>query len=399
MSKNWNTFFNILQKEERVIIGLMSGTSLDGLDIALCRIKGHGLNTELKLLKFHTVPYDDELKTEIQAIFSKTMVDLQMIALMNERIALLHAEMVLGSLQEWGIKPSEVDVIASHGQTIYHAPKSLHGLQGYPNATLQIGDGDHIAFKTGIITIADFRQKHIAAGGEGAPLAVYGDYLYFSKPGETRIMLNIGGIANITYLPGDSSVEGIFSTDVGPGNTIMDHFVQANFEGMTYDVDGLIAASGHVNSDLLTSLLKHKFIDLPFPKTTGPELFNLNFLASAQLNSNTQYITREDVLATLNKFTATVIVNSIKRCITNDEAVTVYFSGGGIHNKLLVSCLKADLPELRFATTDELGILPDAKEAVLFAILANETLAGDSLDFGQRSGLPSICMGKVCLPF
>jgi anhydro-N-acetylmuramic acid kinase len=377
----------------------MSGTSLDGLDIAVCNIIGHGLNTELKILQFQTVPYDNELKRDIKSIFSKQLVDLQMIALMNEKIGLLHAEMILCSLKEWGINPHDVDVIASHGQTIFHAPKSLHGKTDYPNATLQIGDGDHIAVKTGIITIADFRQKHIAAGAEGAPLAVYGDYLYFSKENEVRIMLNIGGIANITYLPGEIGAASIFSSDVGPGNTLMDQFVQANFEDMHYDVDGLIAGKGSINSDLLNAMLKHDFFDLPFPKTTGPELFNLEFLKSVQLKSKTIAISNEDVLATLNKFTATVIADAIKRCTIHNSSVNVYYSGGGIHNKLLIKHLKEDLPHINFATTDELGIIPDAKEAILFALLANETLVGDPIDFENRSGLPSITMGKICLPY
>lgn len=399
MNKNWKTFYNILTKEERIIIGLMSGTSLDGLDIAVCSIRGHGLETDLKVLEFRTVPYGDEFKKDIKSIFSKQLVDLQMIALMNEKIASLHAEMILSSLASWEIPPSEVDIIASHGQTIFHAPKSLHGKAGYPNATLQIGDGDHIAVRTGIITIADFRQKHIAAGGEGAPLAVYGDYLYFSKPGQVRIMLNIGGIANITFLPGDIDAAKIFSTDVGPGNTIMDQFVQANFEGMHYDVDGLLAAKGNINEALLTSLLDHKFFDKEFPKTTGPELFNLDFLSAAQVKSNTNDISPQDVLATLNKLTATVIENAIQRCTENQELVTVYYSGGGIHNKLLVKHLKVGLPNVQFKTTDKLGINPDAKEAVLFALLANETLVGNPIDFHNRAGLPSISMGKICLPF
>lgn len=399
MNKNWKAFYKILEKDERIIIGLMSGTSLDGLDIALCSVKGHGLNTNLKILHFHTIPYTNELKADIKSIFSKQLVDLQMVTLMNEQIALLHAEMILSSLESWGFKPSEVDVIASHGQTIFHAPKSLHGKDGYPNATLQIGDGDHIAVKTGIVTISDFRQKHIAAGGEGAPLAVYGDYLYFSKQGEVRIMLNIGGIANITFLPGDVDAARIFSTDVGPGNTIMDQFVQANFDRMQYDVDGHIAAKGIINENLLASLLELEFFNQEFPKTTGPELFNLDFLYAAQSKSKTLDLSPEDVLATLNKLTATVITNALKRCLEQQKPATVYYSGGGIHNKLLVAHLKSDLPYVKFKSTDELGINSDAKEAVLFALLANEMLIGDPIDFANRSGLPSVLMGKICLPF
>ncbi|RZL16881.1 MAG: anhydro-N-acetylmuramic acid kinase [Pedobacter sp.] len=398
MNKNWNNFYKILHKKNRVIIGLMSGTSLDGLDIALCSVTGQGLNTDLKVIQFHTVPYKSDLKEDIKSVFSKQLVDMQMLSLMNEQIALLHAEMILSSLESWDIKPSEVDIVASHGQTIFHAPKSFHGKDGYPNATLQIGDGDHIAVKTGIITIADFRQKHIAAGGEGAPLAVYGDYLYFSKQGEVRIMLNIGGIANITFLPGDIDASRIFSTDVGPGNTIMDQFVQANFDGMHYDVDGLLAAKGNINEDLLFTLLEHEFFSQEFPKTTGPELFNLDFLSAAQSKSKTLALSPEDVLATLNKLTATVITDAINRCLESQKFATVYYSGGGVHNTSLVKHLKASLPDVRFSTTDELGINPDAKEAVLFALLANETLMGDPIDFQNRAGLPSISMGKICLP-
>jgi anhydro-N-acetylmuramic acid kinase len=405
MNGNWKVLQRIIDKEERIIIGLMSGTSLDGLDIAICAVRGHGLSTDLNIQHFHTVPYDDSFKTEVKAIFSKQMVDLQLVTLMNEKIGLLHADMILHSLNDWGIDHSEIDVIASHGQTIFHAPKSQHHIAGFPNATLQIGDGDHIAVKTGIVTISDFRQKHIAAGGEGAPLAVYGDYLYFSKEGEIRIMLNIGGIANITYLPGDADASRIFSTDIGPGNTIMDQYIQAHFEGMHYDKDGIIAAAGQVNEALLNALLDQEFFGLPFPKTTGPEVFNLQFLSSAQLRSDTNHLSAEDVMATLNRLTTQVILDTIKSCINGigvDDSyskLTVYCSGGGIHNKLLFQQLQAALPTVRFTTTDELGILPDAKEAVLFALLANETLVGDPIDFGARSALPSVTMGKICLPF
>ena len=144
----------------------------------------------------------------------------------------------------------DVDLIASHGQTIFHAPISIHGLKSYPNATLQIGDGDHIAVKTGIITLSDFRQKNIAAGGEGAPLAVYGDYLLLSSLTEHRILLNIGGIANFTFLPAGKQSDLIFSSDVGPGNTIMDQFVQQNYEHMFYDEDSKLALAGTVNEKL-----------------------------------------------------------------------------------------------------------------------------------------------------
>lgn len=398
MNSNWKRIFQILEKEERLIIGLMSGTSLDGLDIALCAIKGSGAETKVRVLEFNTISYEPAFKAEVKSIFSRRDADLQMVCLMNEKIGLLHAELILTALSSWGRKPEEVDVIASHGQTIFHAPASLHGLSAYPNATLQIGDGDHIAVKTGIITISDFRQKHIAAGGEGAPLAVYGDYLLFSKKGEDRIMLNIGGIANFTYLPADNDASKVFSTDVGPGNTLMDQFVQKHYEGLYFDENASIASTGTVNSDLLAALMQEEFLKADFPKTTGPELFNLPYLEQAQQASGTEGLGNGDILATLCRFSALVIIAAVEKCFGKSQTPFIYMSGGGMHNPLLVAALKEGLPNATFYTTEDLDINPDAKEAVLFAVLANETLVGEQTNFGNREGVPSITMGKICLP-
>lgn len=390
--------YQIAQQQERKIIGLMSGTSLDGLDIALCLCSGSGRQAAVEVLHFITLPYTDAFKADIKSVFSRKDADLEKVCLLNELVGLRHAEMVLEALSQWGVKPEAVDAIASHGQTIFHAPQSLHGQAGYPNATLQIGDGDHIAVKTGIITLADFRQKHLAAGGEGAPLAVYGDYLIFSATGEDRLMLNIGGIANFTYLPGDKDAGKVFSTDVGPGNTLMDQYIQRHYPGLYYDQDAAIAKSGKADKKLLEALLDNKFFDADFPKTTGPELFSMAYLLKAQAQSNTSGLSHEDVLATLCHFSAQGIVQAVKKTTGSVQGLRIIMSGGGLHNPLLVQLLKEALPEVRFGTTDELGIHPDAKEAVLFALLANETLAGEPINFGSREGVPSVCMGKICLP-
>lgn len=390
--------YQIASKPERKIIGLMSGTSLDGLDIALCNCKNSGRATAIELLHFVTLPYNDAFKADVKQIFSRRDADLEKVCLLNELIGTKHAEMILEALTQWGVDAKEVDIIASHGQTIFHAPKSLHSKAGYPNATLQIGDGDHIAVKTGIITIADFRQKHLAAGGEGAPLAVYGDYLVFSAEGEDRIMLNIGGIANFTYLPGDRDASKVFSTDVGPGNTLMDQYIQLHYPGLYYDKDGALAKAGRVNSDLLAVLLDNDFFKADFPKTTGPELFNMAYLQRAQAQSKTENLAHEDVLATLCHFSAQGIIKAVKRTMGSVPHPKLIMSGGGMHNPLLVELLKEGLPNAEFSTTDQLSINPDAKEAVLFALLANETLAGEPIDFGAREGVPSVCMGKICLP-
>ncbi|MES2448065.1 MAG: anhydro-N-acetylmuramic acid kinase [Bacteroidota bacterium] len=398
MNRNIAKLYQIAQKTERKIIGLMSGTSMDGLDIALCACKNSGSETEIKLLNFITMPYQDDFRADVKSIFSRKDADLEKVCLLNELIGLKHAELIVQALNRWNISVDEIDVIASHGQTIFHAPKSLHGQDDYPNATLQIGDGDHIAVNTGIITLSDFRQKHLAAGGEGAPLAVYGDYLIFSKADEDRIMLNIGGIANFTYLPGDKDAAKVFSTDVGPGNTLLDQFIQSNYPGEYYDKDGLKAKTGTLNQELLSELLNNDFFVIDFPKTTGPELFNLKYLQNAQERSNTLDLSNEDILATLCHFSARSIIDAIEKTVKLSAMPKIFMSGGGMHNPLLVDILKSALPNASFNTTQALEIDPDAKEAVLFALLANETLAGNPIDFGKREGVPSVCMGKISLP-
>ncbi|EJF10936.1 MULTISPECIES: anhydro-N-acetylmuramic acid kinase [Pontibacter] len=398
MNKMLEQLFKVAGKEKRTIIGLMSGTSLDGLDIALCEFEGNGTQTRMKLREFVTMPYDETFKREVKAVFSKREVDLERVCLLNAYIGRFHADLINKSLQTWGVESADVDVIASHGQTIYHAPASLHGVAGMPDATLQIGDGDHIAMGTGIITLSDFRQKHVAAGGEGAPLAVYGDYLLFSEQDQNRIMLNIGGIANFTFLPGDLDTSRIFSTDVGPGNTLMDAYVQQQFPGTYYDADSAIALKGTYNQALVASLLYHPFFEQDFPKTTGPELFNLSYLAEAQRRSDTEHLSPEDVMASLNRFSAVAISGALTRSL-GDSDFEIFLSGGGMHNPLLIQNIKALLPGATVRDTAELGVSPDAKEAVLFATLANECLVGEPIEFGPgKRRVPSVLMGKISLP-
>lgn len=397
MNQQLNKLAELSVAPNRVIVGLMSGTSLDGLDVALCRFSGAGIETKIELLNFKTISYTAEFKEELKSISFKSLVDLQKVTLLNAYIGSYHASLILQCLSEWEFPAANVDLIASHGQTIFHAPASLHRLPEYPNATLQIGDGDHIAVKTGIITLSDFRQKHIAAGGEGAPLAVYGDYLMFCNPDENRILLNIGGIANFTFLPAGHKTELVFSTDVGPGNTLMDQFVQLHYPGKHYDENAAIASAGTVNEDLLTALLENDFFALGFPKTTGPELFSLGYLNAARERSVTTTMPNEDVLATLCQFTAVTISEAIKRSMNDIDEFEIYLSGGGMHNPLLVHKL-SELLGKQLKDTNALAINPDAKEAVLFAVLANECISGGQLSFGSRPGLPTVLMGKISLP-
>ncbi|MBX2925845.1 MAG: anhydro-N-acetylmuramic acid kinase [Chitinophagaceae bacterium] len=399
MNTNIENLYTIGKKPVRHIIGLMSGTSVDGLDIALCRFSGNGKDSRIELLSFVTISYNSDYKQEIASVFSRREVNLEKLCLLNGWVARQHAGMILQALTNWGMHPHEIDLIASHGQTVFHAPRALHGQQKFSNGTLQIGDGDHMAVATGVITVSDFRQKHIAAGGEGAPLAAYGDFLIFSKKNENRIMLNIGGIANFTYLPGSLDADAVFCTDTGPGNTMMDALVQKHFPGKYFDEDAAIARAGTVNQNLLSALKENPFFDQPFPKTTGPELFNLTYLAKAQQVSGTTQLAAADTMATLNRFSADTIVSAIKKIISNSEVYTFYVSGGGMHNPLLMDNIAEQLPDVLFRSTKELDIHPDAKEAVLFAVLANETVCGGNVHFGKgKNGIPSVSMGKISFP-
>jgi anhydro-N-acetylmuramic acid kinase len=396
MNPNITSLHEIANKPVRKIIGLMSGTSFDGLDIALCEFRASGLETQVKVLNFSSETYPSDFKEDLKSVFAKQNVDFEKLTLLNAFIGKYYAELILKSLSDWGIAVNEIDLIASHGQTVFHAPKHQRAADSYPNATLQIGDGDHIAVATGIITISDFRQKHVAVGCEGAPLSVYGDYLLFSSAEENRIMLNIGGISNFTFLPAKHSTD-FFSSDVGPGNTLMDQFVQQHYPGKYFDEDARIASSGTVNPELLDSLFSHDFFKSDYPKTTGPELFSLAYLNNAISKTGLEKLSNEDILATLAAFTAKSIVDAVRSSVASKGAYEIYISGGGMHNPLLLHLIEEQLgKKLKFSS--DLGIAPDAKEAVLFALLGNEAVAGGQTNFGVHPGVPSISMGKISFP-
>lgn len=394
MNLNIKTLFGIASKSERKIIGLMSGTSLDGLDIAFCNVRKNGIDTEVELLEFETAPYTKDFKRNLLNVFSKADAKLREITMLNVEVALLHAHLVNEALRKWKISNAEVDLIASHGQTIFHAPRSFHQELSRPNATLQIGDGDHIAQHTGIITISDFRQKHVAHGGEGAPLAVYGDYLMFANELEDKVLLNIGGISNFTFLPRASKILNIFTSDIGPGNTLMNQYTWHAF-GKEYDRDAARAKNGVLNEHLLEKLLTHPFLKMSFPKSTGPELFTLQYILDTVAQLEQRNLRPEDILHTLCHFTAEVICEAI--LTTADVGTTICVSGGGIHNPLLWSLLKKGLSNYKVVTTDYLGINADAKEAIIFALLANECVAGKPLNFGSRA-MPATTFGKISFP-
>ena len=395
MNPGIESLYRIAKKPKKQILGLMSGTSLDGLDLALCEFEGSGLSTKFVLKQFVSLPYSTAFKESIQAVFAKEQVHFPSLSTLNAEIGIKHAELILSALQSWGIKPEEIDLIASHGQTVMHRPMR-NGKQ--PNSTLQIGDGDHIALKTGIITLSDFRQKHVAAGGEGAPLAMYGDYFLFSKKGENRILLNIGGIGNFTFLPAHQDPNLILVTDTGPGNTLIDACVRSCFPGFFYDKDARLGMQGLLHPGLLKELMNLDFFHENFPKSTGPEYFNLEKVEQL-IQENQWTLTPTDLIRTLTEFSAQSIALAIKKYIPETQA-SLYVSGGGSQNPLLMQRISELLPEVKVGFSSEIGIPADAKEAVLFALLANETMMDAGASKVRRLGdSPWVTMGKISLPF
>ncbi len=363
----------------------MSGTSLDGLDVALCRCQGHGTTLHVTLEHFATLPYPADLRARLRAI-SQPTVSLESLTVLHAELARRHAQAVLTCLTQWKIPAAEIDLLASHGQTVWHSPRHQRPGAAYAHhATLQLGDGDHLAALTGIITVSDFRQKHVAHGHEGAPLAGYADALLFARPGHNRLLLNLGGIANFTFLPANGGLA--CTTDTGPANTLLDAVVRRAFPGLPYDDNGHLAAQGRTHPALLAALLAHPFFAAPLPKTTGPELFNLYYLTAAQQASHTLTLSTLDVLATLVDFTAAGVARATA-AVPGAAGAAVFVSGGGAHNAPLLAALARHLPTATVAPMEALGIPADAKEAVLFAVLVNETVAGS----------PALSLGKISLP-
>ncbi|MEM0910033.1 MAG: anhydro-N-acetylmuramic acid kinase [Pseudomonadota bacterium] len=399
---------NIAVKTEKTILGLMSGTSLDGLDIALCRIKNSGLDTLVDVTAFATMPYDDITKQRIRDVFAKPSVDFKALCSLNVSLANVHVDLVREFMSRHSVAIEQIDLIASHGQTVFHDPirtanaadnagNTIENRQ--INSTFQIVDGDHIAHHIGVITVSDFRQKHVAAGGEGAPLATYGDFLLFNHASEARVLLNLGGIGNISYMPPNGTFSDVISTDTGPANTLMDAFVKTHFGGMPYDKNGDIASTGKVVTPLLHALSSHAFFNIGFPKTTGPEEFSSKWLEQTIASLEPDTLRPNDVLATLSELTALSVSNAIRAFAMSTKA-TVYASGGGVHNAELMTRLRKHLGTIEIKPIDALGIKTDAKEAVVFALLANECISGEPSTFGAcKKSQPNVAMGKISLPF
>lgn len=398
MNQNIQHLYEIASKPKKTILGLMSGTSLDGLDMAICEIAGNGFDTNLKVIAFETAAYSYSFRNYLKKCCFNPHVHLEEICRLNAKIGRYHADLINDFLNRHQIPRDSIDAIASHGQTVFHAPVETVDTKQNPfHSTLQLGDGDHIAMGTGILTISDFRQKHIAAGGEGAPLAPYGDLLLFGEQDKNVLLINIGGISNFTFIPSCFSETSIRFGDIGPGNALMDAWIQKIDSNAYFDTDGKMAASGVVNEKLL-AILRNLQHTKPNTKSKGKELFHLDFILEALSLLQDVPPAHEDIMATLNEWTASLISETILKFHTSDQPMKLYCSGGGVSNIRLMQHLHSAITgkNIELADCREKGIEPDAKEAVIFALLANESLSGDPAVWSAIS--PYVSFGKISFP-
>ncbi|RME71482.1 MAG: anhydro-N-acetylmuramic acid kinase [Planctomycetota bacterium] len=376
------------ERPVRTIVGLMTGTSVDGVDAALVRVEGAGPGCGVELLAFRTYDYEPPVRARIHSAFEGTSRALcELNFLLGEALA----EAALAIIEDAGLTPAEVDLVGSSGQTVHHVPRGEGGRGG---ATLQLGEASVIAERTGLPVVCDFRTRDVAAGGEGAPLVPYVDYLLFSEPGRVRCLQNIGGMANVTVVP--ERREDVIAFDTGPGNVLIDHVARALADDPdAIDEGGRMSALGAVDEPLLRELLAHPYLAAPPPKSTGRETFGAALAERLIARHDERRLI--DLLATVVRFTADSIADAYERYILPRYAVDeVVVSGGGVHNATLMRRLAERLAPLPVRTLEDLGLSSDAKEAVAFAILANETIAGHAANLPAATGAARpVVLGKI----
>jgi len=388
----------IITKPKKLALGLMSGTSLDGMDAALVEIEGAGFSTRIRFLDFLTLPYDDALREVLMKAVMGEEGGSRLICGLNFLLGDIGTEAALALCRKAGIEKERVDFAGSHGQTIYHLnnPVSLGGRK--IRGTLQIGEAAVIAERLGCPVVSDFRVRDMAAGGQGAPLVPYTEYLLYRREDKTIALLNIGGIANVTLLPAGCGPEGITAFDTGPGNMVIDAAARSLL-GTPYDDEGRAAAAGKVHKGFLELMFTfdRDYLERPPPKSTGRERYNADYVRKLLARSREIGLEANDVLATVTRYTAETIAFGIRRfCSPPPEEL--YVSGGGLHNKTLLRFIRELLPGCTVRAGDELGMPADAKEAAAFAMLANETLHGLCNNAPAATGASHpVVMGKISL--
>ncbi|TYS67529.1 anhydro-N-acetylmuramic acid kinase [Sutcliffiella horikoshii] len=387
---------NVTSKSERMGIGIMSGTSVDGVDVAIISVKGSGEELSYKQLAFDTVDIPQNLRKKIFEQFSPAESSVDKLCSLNFELGQLFSTAAHTVVEKAGLRREDIDFIGSHGQTIYHIPVDQHDM-GLVKSTMQIGEASVLAEMFQCPVVSDFRVRDMAVGGEGAPLVPYVDYLLFRSDTENIALQNIGGIGNVTYLPKGGSASDVIAFDTGPGNMIMDEAMNILTQGKSlFDKNGEMAAKGIVQHEILKELMAHPYFTLPVPKSTGRELFGASYTRMLIDKMLGVGLTSADILATVTMFTALTIADQTKRFLPG-KIDTLVVSGGGAYNFTLLGFLK-ELGGFAVKTQEDLGFSSESKEAVAFALLANETLFGVSNNVPSATGATKqVVLGKLTI--
>jgi anhydro-N-acetylmuramic acid kinase len=374
-----------MSEKPMLVLGMMSGTSADGIDVTLARISGAPPNLNAKLIAHAAVKFPDGLRKEILRVAEQQPISAGALSQLNFRLGGLFADAALAACRKFRVSPKRISLIGSHGQTIFHQGRPVPYFGAPTASTLQIGEPSLIAARTGITTVGDFRPADMALGGQGAPLVPYVDYLLYRHPKLGRISLNLGGIANITILPRAAKPQQVFAFDTGPANMLIDALVSDFTRGrQRFDKNAQLAAQGRSNPALLDELLRDPYLKLAPPKSTGREYYGSAYVQKIHALGQRHRAKPNDLIRAATVFTALSVLDALNRFVLRKTKIDqLIVSGGGAHNPLILAQLSAALPGIEVLPSSRLGVPEDAKEAFAFALLAYET-------FHQRpSNLPS----------
>jgi anhydro-N-acetylmuramic acid kinase len=363
-------------RAERLVVGLMTGTSADAVDAVVVRLKGDGLAARHEVLAELETPLPDELRAEVLDVAGAKTVEPERIMRLDAALAEAYADAVRDVTAKAGVKLADITAIGSHGQTVRHLPRSPEEGRAL---TLQLGSPTTLAERTGLTVVSDFRKRDTAAGGEGAPLVPIADFWLFRSEKESRVLLNLGGMANVTWLKKGGSLADVLAFDTGPGNAVLDGLVRSGTQGLArHDEAGGLAASGRAHDGLLEELLADPFFALPPPRSTGRERFGEQYAEKLARLGESLGLSLEDTLATAVELTAASIERAIREFVSPRGRVdAVYASGGGVRNVTLMTSLRRRLDGMKVSRLDDLGVSPGIKEALAFAFLAHLTLSGE----------------------
>jgi anhydro-N-acetylmuramic acid kinase len=396
----------VIEKPSRLVAGLMSGTSVDAIDCALTEITGHADTASVRLLAFHSYPFPAAIRRRIFRLFNPEEARVDQICNLDFILGELFAEAVIRLLKDAGVAREALDLIGHAGQTIWHDPEPITtetsdaGWMNRPiitRSTLAIGQSAVVAERTGAITVGDLRVRDVAAGGHGAPLIAYADWVLMRDPVKGRAIQNIGGIGNVTYLPPNAAIHDVIAFDTGPGNMVIDALSDVASGGkLKFDADGRLAAKGHVNEKLLEDWLDDPYFARTPPKTTGREHFGVQFARRAMTEAHALPI--EDVIATATALTAHSIANAYRDFVRPRGPIDeVVIGGGGARNPTLLAMLEKLLPDARLLTHEDLGIDSNAKEAIAIAVIANDSILGMNTNVSGATGARQTVLGKISL--